>query len=219
MIAVLASRLDKAARGLVEAWSSAGAVLVSAEDLCSPGWTWKAPDPGCGAFVAVGTARPVADLRGVVVRRPAVAAEELAWVHALDRQYVAAELNAFLVCWLDSLPCRVLNRPTATSLCGPGWSPLHWQLAARRSGVAWAVQPASGQVLEVTVCSQRVHGARTPGQKNAARRLASVSGAELLGIRYVGDAAAAVTTQPSLASPAVRDMVLGELTHAKAAAQ
>jgi hypothetical protein len=218
VIAVLASRLDQAACGLVEAWSSAGAVLVSAEDLCSPGWTWKAADPGCGEFVAAGAARPVADLRGVVVRRPAVAAEELGWMHTLDRQYVAAELNAFLVSWLDSLPCRVLNRPTATSLSGPAWSPLHWQLAAGRSGVVWTAQPGTAQALDVIVCSRSVHGARTARQKSAARRLAAVSGAELLGIRYVGDAAAAVTTQPSLASPAVREMVLGELVHAKAPA-
>jgi len=215
VIAVLGSRLDKAARTVVDAWSSAGAVLVSAEDVCSPGWSWRLAGPSHGRFVAAGAPRQVADLRGVLVRRPAIASEELGWVHKRDRVYVAAEVNAFLVAWLASLPCRVLNRPTATSLSGPAWSSLHWQLAAARSGVGWATSGAVGQTCDVVVCSPAVHGAKTPGQEEAARRLAEISGADLLGIRFAGAAAVAVTTQPSLALPAVRKMVLAALDGAQ----
>jgi hypothetical protein len=211
VIAVLGSRFDKAARAIVEAWSSADAVLVSAEDVCSPGWSWRLAGPAHGRFVAEGVVRRVADLRGVLVRRPAIAAEELGWVHKRDRVYIAAEVNAFLVAWLASLPCRVLNRPTATSLSGPAWSPLHWQLAAARSGVGWAITGGGGRTCDVVVCSPAVLGAKTPRQEEAARRLAEISGADLLGIRFAGDAAVAVTRQPSLALPEVLEMVGAEL--------
>jgi hypothetical protein len=216
LIAVLGSRLDRAACRLVEAWSSADAVLVSAEDVCSPGWSWQLADPAHGRFVAAGMVRQVAGLHGVLVRRPAVAAEELEWVHRRDREYVAAEVNAFLVAWLASLPCPVLNRPTATSLSGPAWSSLHWQLAAARSGVGWAIHAAGARTCDVVVCSPAVHGARTPRQVNAARRLAELSGAGLLGIRFADDAAVAVTTQPSLALPEVREMVRARLNRGEA---
>jgi hypothetical protein len=216
VIAVLGSRLDKAACALVDAWSSADAVLVSAEDVCSPGWSWRLAGPARGRFVAAGVVREVADLRGVLVRRPAIAPEELGWVHKRDRVYVAAEVNAFLVAWLASLPCRVLNRPSATSLSGPAWSPLHWQLAAARSGVAWAITGGGGLTCDVVVCSPAVHGAKTHSHEDAARRLAEISGADLLGIRFAGDAAVAVTRQPSLALPEVREMIRAELDGAEA---
>jgi hypothetical protein len=220
VIAVVGSRLDKAACAIVEAWSSADAVLVSAEDVCSPGWSWQLAHPAHGRFVAQGVVRQVADLRGVLVRRPAIAPEELGWVHSRDCVYVAAEVNAFLVAWLASLPCRVLNRPTATSLSGPAWSPLHWELAAARSGVGWAMTAAGARtcdvvVCDVVVCLPAVYGAKTSWQEDAARRLAEISGADLLGIRFAGDDAVAVTRQPSLALPEVREMVLAELDWAQ----
>ena len=80
----------------------------------------------------------MSELQAVVTRRPAVVAEELAWIDPADRSYVAAEANAFLVAWLDAIPCRVVNRPTATSLAGPSWGPLQWAAAAGRAGVRWA---------------------------------------------------------------------------------
>src|SRR5664279_42730 len=99
MIAVLASRLDPEARALVAAWSAEGAALLSAEDLGSPGWVFDPRDPGAGTAVVAGQPVPVAALRAVLTRRPAVVAEELARIAPADRPYVAAETNAFLVAW------------------------------------------------------------------------------------------------------------------------
>ena len=137
MIAVLASELDEAACGLVDAWSRAGAVLISAPDLCTRGWVFDPLLATDGTFVAGGSPHPVTHLRGVVVRRPAVAAEELTWIIEEDRRYVAAEINAFLVAWLGALRCSVLNRPSATSLSGPAWSQTSWQ-SVDRAMVTWA---------------------------------------------------------------------------------
>lgn len=212
MIAVLGSEIDPAARSLVDAWKDAGAVLLSARDLCTRGWVFQVPARGGDAFVAGGTPRPAATLLGVVVRRPAVAAEELPWIAAEDRQYVATEINAFLVAWLSALPCPVLNRPTATSLCGPAWSHTHWKVAAARAGVAWADDPVeTGALEEIVFCGGMHCAPASQRQRRAASRLSEVSGAELLGLRFAGDAVAAVTLQPRLAAQGVRDLVLARL--------
>jgi hypothetical protein len=212
LIAVLGSELDEAARSLVGAWSCAGAVLLSARDLCTRGWVFHANSGDDGSFVAGGVRRPIATLRGVVVRRPAVAAEELRWIAAEDRQYVAAEINAFLVAWLSALPCPVLNRPTATSLCGPAWSQTYWQVAAERAGVVWSDRDGPGGIQEIVFCGGLHHGAASKRQQHAALKLSSLSRADLLGVKFAGDAVTAVTLQPRLAEQGARDIVLAHLT-------
>ena len=211
MIAVLGSELDEAALSLVDAWSRAGAVLLSARDLCTRGWVFHANSADDGSFVAGGVRRPVAMLRGVVVRRPAVAAEELRWIAAEDRQYVAAEINAFLVAWLSALPCRVLNRPTATSLSGPGWSQIYWQVAAARAGLLWSDRDGPDGIQEIVFCGGLYHGAASERQQHTALKLSALSGADLLGVQFAGDAVAAVTLQPRLTEPGARDIVLAHL--------
>lgn len=232
MIAILASAYDEAARALAASWGAQGAVLVSARDLCVPGWVFHVPDDAHGRFVAGGHAYRTCDLRGVVVRRPAVAVEELRWIAAEDREYAAAEVNAFLVAWLSALPCIVLNRPTPTSLCGPAWSQTHWEIAAARAGVAWTHAPDAGSTCDALFCN----GARASGsasarrracvvsdpdgetdreagiaQRQACERLAAAAGVALLGVRFAGDAVAAVTLQPSLASQSARNLVLAHI--------
>jgi hypothetical protein len=43
-----------------------------------------------------------------------------------DRSYVAAEVNSFLIAWLSSLNCPVVNRPVGNCLAGPDWRPEQW---------------------------------------------------------------------------------------------
>lgn len=212
MIAVLGSELDEAARSLVDSWSRAGAVLLSARDLCTRGWVFHANSNHDGSFVAGGVRRPVATLRGVLVRRPAVAAEELRWIADEDRQYVAAEINAFLVAWLSALPCPVLNRPTATSLSGPGWSQTYWRVAAARAGIAWSDRDGPDGIQEIVFCGGLHHGPASKRQQHVAHKLSTLSGADLLGVQFAGDAVTAVTLQPRLAEQSARDIVLAHLT-------
>lgn len=217
MIIILGSALDPAAAQIVTdlaGWGCGGTRLVSAEDLGRAGWAFDPAAPSEGHLVADGAVLAVAEVDAVVVRRPAVAAEELGWLDAADRQYGAAESNAFLVSWLSAVPCPVLNRPSATCLCGPGWSQLHWRLAAERVGLRWrqastAAEAEAGR--DVVVCGSSVHGARDPGEARDAIALSGQAGATLLGLRFIGNALCAVTTQPSLAKHEARTLVLEHL--------
>jgi hypothetical protein len=186
LIAVLGSELDEAARGLVDAWAAEGAVLLSAQDLCTRGWVFRAITNGDGWFVAGGVRRPTAALRGVVVRRPAVAAEELPWIAADDRQYVAAEINAFLVAWLSTLPCPVLSRPTVTSL----W-PVVADLLEGRGALASPGRIQSNRPPAKELSSAAHYGAANKRQQHISNRLSTVSGANLLGV-FAEDTVAAV---------------------------
>jgi len=213
MIAVLASRLDQEATALVAAWSAAGAALLSAEDLCSPGWIFDPGDPAAGTAVVAGQAVPVASLRAVLTRRPAVVAEELGAIAAADRSYVAAELNAFMVGWLSALPCRVVNRPTTRSLCGPAWNRLQWQAAAARAGVAWCDDPPDDPAAlhTVVVCGDIVRCAPDADAADAACRLARHAGVELLAVQMFGGGVCGVSVAPDLRDDTTQAVLLDAL--------
>ena len=168
MIAVLASQFDPEARALVVAWSNAGAALLSAEDLCSPGWIFHLNDPSGGMAVVGGKRVKVSELRAVLTRRPAVVAEELGRINSADRPYVAAETNAFLVAWLSALPCRVVNRPRPSSLCGPAWDALHWHAAATKAGLAWDYS-ADKKKAHTVVFADRVRYSRVTSMSKPRR--------------------------------------------------
>ena len=57
------------------------------------------------------------------------------WAASPDWDYVQAELHAFYLSWLNSLPGVVLNRPTATGLCGSWLHASEWALRAGRAGL------------------------------------------------------------------------------------
>ena len=210
MLAVVASRLDPAAKELVAAWSSADAVLISAEDLSIAGWSFRVADPGGGSAVADSRLVPVSELRAVLTRRPAVVAQELAWIDPADRTYLAAEMNAFLVAWLHALPCAVVNRPTTTCLAGPAWGPLEWAAAAARADVPWAPD-VDGVTHEAVVCGETCLGAASPAEAAAARRLARAADVELLGVRFTAGGACSATPNPRLEDDDVREALLRHL--------
>ena len=130
---------------------------------------------------------------GVLVRLPWVHEYELPHIAPVDRAYVAAELNAFLLAWLADLPCRVINRPTPLCLSGPGWRPEQWIHAAARLGLS--LRPAhrsvpafpapetivSSQPREsVTVVGPRSFGSSDEILIEQTMRLSAAAGAELL---------------------------------------
>jgi hypothetical protein len=211
VIAVLASRFDPEALDLVSAWSDSKAVLLSAEDLCSPGWSFRPAAPAESTAVINGQRVRVSELRAVVTRRPAVLAEELMRITQADRNYVAAEINAFLVAWLSSLPCRVVNRPTPTSLCGPAWSELYWREAARRAGVDWTEAEDAGEAHEVMLCGRRVLFSNSIEEETAVRALGHSAGAELMGVRLRSGRVCGVSVAPPLTNREVRDCLLSYL--------
>jgi hypothetical protein len=211
VIAIVASDLDPQARALVRSWRAAGAALLSADDLGSPGWTFRPAEPERGTAVVNGRRIRIRDLRAVLTRRPAIVAEELSRIASADRAYVAAETNAFLVAWLHALPCPVINRPTTTSLCGPAWGDLHWRAAAARIGAAWAAGDDAEPARELVVCGERCFFADTHGQSAIAFALARAANADLLAVRMRGERICAASIAPDLRDPDVRRCLLSLL--------
>ncbi len=188
MIAVLAKAGDAAAEALVRRWRP-GARLMTARDLTRPGWVHR---PGSDADVAVIDSEPVAagELRGVVTQLPFVAPDDLAPIVPADRPYVAAEMTAFLLAWLSSLPCPVVNRPSPLGLAGPNLRPEAWMALAseagipvrpvRRDGHGYPPRDVTGVRDEVTVVGKRTLGATSTRARERALRLARQAGAEMM---------------------------------------
>lgn len=135
MIVVVSHRYDEAARRLVAAWPAGEAVLLTADDLSTSGWYLRSPDDARATAVIGGVRVHAADIGGVLTCSPAILASELPHVRSEDRDHVAGEMTSFLVCWLSTLSCPMLNRPSSVGLWGPPWRRLHWLDAARRLGI------------------------------------------------------------------------------------
>jgi hypothetical protein len=163
--------------------------------------------------VVDGEVIPVCSISGVLVRLAAVTEPELPMIVAEDRTYAAREMTAFLVYWLSSLPCPVLNRPAASGLCGPGWRSERWVLTAARLGLpvsprrhqtpAFGSEPASAvaagipsgpgdSLVTATLIGDRCVGVEDEVVADRARMLASAAGVGLLSARFRGHGAESV---------------------------
>jgi hypothetical protein len=199
MILVLASSYDDAARSLVKQWSSHGARLLCPDDLCVVGWRHGVGSTSGARAIADGVPVPLEDLRGVLVRLPAVTPFDLPLIHCDERAYVSAEMTAFLLAWLHGLPCPVLNRPTPVCLMGPAMRPEQWVHTAADSGLpVVAVRrttsgygpplhpPASTTV--VTVVGDQCVGATSEIAARRALMVARRAGASVLSTYFAGPA-------------------------------
>jgi hypothetical protein len=220
MLVIVGSRHDQAACDIVTRWAPHEAELLTCEDLSTPGWRHRLFDRSASRAVVGGHVVREGDIRGVLVRRPWILEQELTHVSASDREYAAAEMNAFLLSWLESLPCRVLNRPIGTSLCGPNWRPLQWARAAAGAGLAieatrWRVpasrrrQPpvavgAAETPIDVTVVGDQCLGAPDDLYAEGAKRLAAIAHVGLLSVRFVSAERSPVFVSAS-AMPSLKD--------------
>jgi hypothetical protein len=200
VIVVVGSRHDQAAREIVAHWELQGAALLTCEDLSTAGWRHRLFDPSESRIVVGGRVVRESDICGVLVRRPWILERELVNIAAVDREYLAAEMNAFLLSWLSHLSCRVLNRPAGTCLCGPNWRPQQWAQAASSAGIQveprrWRVPAVRNRkpkfpeirpepLVEVTVFGDRCFGNADKACFAGAKRLAEIAGTDLLGIRF-----------------------------------
>ncbi|HEV2719055.1 MAG TPA: hypothetical protein VG323_03475 [Thermoanaerobaculia bacterium] len=189
MIVVVASAFDAAARSVVARWGSRRAAMLTAEDLCRPGWSLRIPVGGADTSVIAERVVPNAEIEGVLTLRPCVFPAELRSIRPVDRQYVSAELNAFLLGWLTSLRCPVVNRPSAASLAGPNWLPEKWAMAAASCGipVRRETRPSSDDALEIIAAGDRCFGSETAVLGVWTRQLARTAGVDLLSVRYSRD--------------------------------
>src|SRR5258707_166954 len=110
MLVILAGQQDASAAELAASWNFSGASLLTPEDLSCTCWRWN-PARSTGSQAVVGGRNiPVADITGVLTRLFSVQEQHLGHIVPEDRSYVASEMNAFLLAWLSSLKCPVLNR-------------------------------------------------------------------------------------------------------------
>jgi hypothetical protein len=211
MLVVLAHRYDQEAPELVSRWSADGARLLTCADLSRKGWRHFSDAPAESTAVAGGRVVPVAQISGVLTLLPGIFEEELIDIVPSDRSYVAAEMTAFLLCWLTTLPCPVLNRPTPTCLSGPYWRQERWvsaaaglgipvQPLARRAVLAEASVPEEPGTSSVTVS---VVGEQCLGEVDEvllgwSRQLAELAGVELLTVRFSSPGPEALLLDASL---------------------
>lgn len=217
MIVVVASRADRAAEALRGAWAAIGAVRLTPADLSAPGWAFDPHAVGDGVAVIEGERLPVRAITGVLTRLPWILPVELDHIRAADRDYAAAEMNAFLLAWLSALGCPMLNRPTAGCLAGPALHTVEWADAAARAGVPTSRGP---ERATVAVVGGRCVGDVHPVQSARARRLAEEVDAGLLrvGFSSPGDDGRVVSADPwpDVADPTVASAILAALAEAGA---
>ncbi len=218
MLIILSSAHDAAARTIAAAWAPWGAVVCTPRDLSTGGWRHYVDAPQAGVAVIDGQLIPATAIAGVLTRFQAVQPEMLAHIAASERNYVAAEMTAFLIAFLSALPCRMLNRPTAGGLCGPAWRPEQWMRAATLAGIPILhrrrnvrlnapAEPEANVSKELTVIGDRVFGAEKdhPPLSDWARSLARAADVGMLGLGFTqhatGYVLAGVNTSPDLDTP------------------
>jgi hypothetical protein len=213
VLVVFASRHDAGARSLVARWASHDAALLTAEDLSVAGWRHSLGSSATDRAVVGGRLVATGEIAGVLIRWPCVLPTDLGHIDPEDREYVAAEMTAFLRSWLTQLRCPVLNRPTAISLLGPAWRPEQWVHTAAGLGIpvrpirrharfaATASTLASPDHATVTVLGDRCFGETHAVLAGHARRLAAAAGAALVDFQFTGpDAGAALISADLFAS-------------------
>lgn len=198
MLLVIASLYDQTAARIVSRWSEQDAVLATPADLSKPGWQLSIESAEVASAAVRGEIVPAREFRGVLTRLPGVWAPELTHINSGDREYVAAEMTAFLLAWLSQLSCPLVNPPTAGCLSGPYWRPEGW--VATAAGLGIPIQPVSRSSEEygrqdtlapavganVTVAGRRVLGEVDVSLADHARALAKQARTPLLGVRFSG---------------------------------
>jgi hypothetical protein len=223
MIVVVASVHDVRARRIVAHWRSQGATMLSAEDMCARGWRLTVPhNPSLAMAVIGGRTVPASIITGILTLRPCIFPEELRDLDPGQRDYVAAELNAFLLAWLTVQSGPVLNRPTTGCLSGPNWQAEQWvHLAAgmgipactRRSIPVRGDDAFGGSVVEVIAVGERCFGSDDPTLRDWTQMLARAAGVELLSVRFSAEDGRFIAANiwPPLTDPDVLDAVLQRL--------
>jgi hypothetical protein len=225
VLVIVAGRSDEGARLLAERWRAEDACVLTCHDLSRPGWCHRLDGDGVATTIAIGGRTAACDeIRGVLTRLPTVTEDELPHVVAQDRAYVAAEMTAFMISWLSSLDCPVLNRPTPNCLTGPAWFPEQWVRAARDLGIPTrpmrrrvrrngeAAPPAgAADRVAVAVVGETCLGDAEPALLGYARDLAKAARVDLLTAHFVDPGADARLTAVDLGVDTARDDIADAL--------
>jgi hypothetical protein len=235
MLLIVTNQYDNTAAALAVQWGRADVRIMRPSDLSVGGWSYRPGDVGVSRFVAGGSPARTSDLSGVLTRMACVFEGDLRHIQPADRAYVASEMTALLLAWLSELPVPVINRPTATCLCGPLWSQERWlHMAAglgipvvtarrqvRQPGSASPTAPPQGPTpgqkasIRCTMVDGVCLGAPTPQCEKIAVRLAEHAACRLLSVCFQqddpGHAVAGVDIWPDITNPPVAGALLSAL--------
>ena len=200
MLLVFAGPHDQTAQALVRRWRNHDARLLTCRDLSNAGWRYYPHDLQASRASVGGQVVRFSEIEGVLTRLPCVTPHELPHIINAERNYVAAEMNAFLIAWWSSPLFSVVNRPTPLCLMGPNWRPEQWLHAAARAGLRTSrstsfikLQPSTRQAttaaasgVAATVVGSHCFGAIDEDLAARACRLAELAGVELLTVQFSG---------------------------------
>lgn len=182
--------------------------FVTAESLASLcRWEHRLGSGGASLIVSLADGRVISSssIRGVLNRLCSPSPLAFEGTASADRDYAQAEIFAFYLSWLHSLPGKVINRPVPSGLCGPWLHTSEWMLRAARAGLPTPVYrqssyddaatqqgvqlPADARMMSnVIVFDGKVFGGLVPeGIAQACIRLLEQSKAEMLGISLCAD--------------------------------
>jgi hypothetical protein len=221
MLLIVAQQHDRAAVSLAARWQYRGAAVLTLRDLSEPGWRFEVGSASPSRAIAGGRAFTSDEVSGVLTRLAAAGCAELNHVAVEDRSYVSSEMTAFLLAWLSSLTCPILNRPAPGCLCGPNWRIEQWMHLAGRlgipvNGVRRSTSPAAADEREggarVTVVGGRCAGDVHLSLAAYARRLAEAAQVDLLEVWFTnaerGGRLHNVSLCPDISMPEIADAML-----------
>ena len=235
-IIVFANRWDANARSFARRYRAQGVRLLTPENLSRSGWVYSLDNRSEHAQAAVvGGVISSERIGGVLTRLSCVSELDLPQIVSTDRAYVAAEMTGFLLAWLTSLPCPVLNPPTPGCLAGRSWHYGQWVHAASQLGMPVEkvhkrigplqrsysrkrprVSAPSG--VTVTMVGTQCFGTVSPVLLHQTRALAKVAGVDLLAVQFAGpdpDAAfVRASLWPDIADHRIAEAVLRYLQRA-----
>lgn len=182
VVLVVASAYDAVAGAFVRRYARRGVRLLQPRDLSRPGWRYEfGARAGSSQAVVAGYHCSEAQLAGVITRLASVTPSDLPHIDPGDRAYVALEMTAFLVAWLERLSCPVLNRPTPACLAGEWCSTQAWVHRACRLGIPVVQREWSA-----------VRGLRTKAADTLVAGERSTTSITVVGSNAIGNAGACV---------------------------
>jgi hypothetical protein len=208
---VLCDSTDAPARWALEGLRRSGlepVELVTSDDLAHARWVHSVGPRGARVELQLcdGRAFRGDSVRGALNRLVSPPQGSLLLIHPSDRSYVAQELMAFFMSWLQALAGPVLNRPTPESLCGRVRSLAEWLWLAGRAGLPTPsyrlssedspAQPSlhvrmpdpAPDLRTLLVVGDRVVGAPAPAAiSEGCRRLGTLARTALLGLEFSVD--------------------------------
>lgn len=231
MVLVLASRWDGAVPALLQGKAGTNVAVITCAELSQIGWQLGVASPTALGAAVAGAIVPAEQITGVITRLATITERELPHIVAADRAYVAAEMRAFVLAWLQQLRCPILNRPSPVCLMGPASQPAWWiwqaahvglrveplRIQVDQQGVTLSTRPE--QSCAITVVGQQTFGPGAATLHTAVQRLAAAAQVELLRVHWSSSAADALLIGadmwPDLQLPGVADAIFARIAALK----